>query len=97
MEQHNLVLKRTGKKMIKKPYTIIILIFLFANSLATVHADEIKLTASVDKTLVEVGGDIHAPVISIEPGGIFNGNCEMKSQPNKAVKPAFFVKNQPLI
>ena len=45
----------------------------------------------------KVGGDIHAPVISIEPGGIFNGNCEMKRQPNKtaAVKPAFFVKNQP--
>ena len=43
----------------------------------------------------KVGGDINAPVISIEPGGIFNGNCEMKSQPNKAVKPAFFVKDQP--
>jgi len=43
----------------------------------------------------KVGGDIHAPVISIEPGGIFNGNCEMKRQPNKAAKPAFFVKNQP--
>ena len=43
----------------------------------------------------KVGGDIHAPVISIEPGGIFNGKCEMKTQPNKAAKPAFFVKNQP--
>ena len=42
-----------------------------------------------------VGGDIHAPVISIEPGGVFNGNCEMKAQPDKAAKPAFFVKNQP--
>jgi cytoskeletal protein CcmA (bactofilin family) len=42
-----------------------------------------------------VGGDIHAPVISIEPGAIFNGNCEMKKQPSQAVKPAFFVKNQP--
>ncbi len=41
-----------------------------------------------------VGGDIHAPVISIEPGGVFNGNCVMKSQPDKEVKPAFFVKNQ---
>ena len=40
-----------------------------------------------------VGGDIHAPVISIEPGGVFNGNCVMKAQPDKAVKPAFFVKN----
>ncbi len=43
----------------------------------------------------KVGGDIHAPVISIEPGGIFNGSCEMKAQPNKTAKPAFFVKDQP--
>ena len=42
-----------------------------------------------------VGGDIHAPVISIEPGGVFNGNCEMQMQPEKAAKPTFFVKNQP--
>jgi cytoskeletal protein CcmA (bactofilin family) len=27
-----------------------------------------------------VGGDIHSPTISIEPGGIFNGNCVMKTQ-----------------
>jgi len=40
-----------------------------------------------------VGGDIHAPVISIEPGGVFNGNCVMKAQPDKAVKPTFFVKS----
>jgi cytoskeletal protein CcmA (bactofilin family) len=33
-------------------------------------------------------------VISIEPGGVFNGNCEMKAQPDKSAKPAFFVKNQ---
>jgi len=42
-----------------------------------------------------VGGDIHAPVISIEPGGIFNGNCVMQAQSDKNVKPVFFVKNQP--
>ncbi len=42
-----------------------------------------------------VGGDIHAPVISIEPGGIFNGNCVMQAQSDKSVKPVFFVKNQP--
>jgi len=42
-----------------------------------------------------VGGDIHAPVIAIEPGGVFNGNCVMKAQSDKGVKPAFFVKNQP--
>ena len=35
-----------------------------------------------------VGGDIHAPVISIEPGGVFNGNCVMKAQPEKAGKPS---------
>jgi cytoskeletal protein CcmA (bactofilin family) len=40
-----------------------------------------------------VGGDIHAPVISIEPGGVFNGNCVMKAQPDKAVKPTLFVKS----
>ena len=27
-----------------------------------------------------VGGDIQAPVISIEPGGVFNGTCAMKTQ-----------------
>ena len=51
----------------------------------------------------KVGGDIHAPVICIEPGGIFNGKCLMKTQPekpgkpdqpDKGVKPVFFVKNQ---
>ena len=26
-----------------------------------------------------IGGDIQAPVISVEPGGIFNGTCTMKS------------------
>ncbi len=26
-----------------------------------------------------IGGDIQAPVISIEPGGIFNGSCAMKT------------------
>ena len=47
-----------------------------------------------------VGGDIHSPVVSIEPGGIFNGNCVMKATPEKATllkggKPHFLVKNQP--
>ena len=42
-----------------------------------------------------VGGDIQAPVISIEPGGVFNGNCVMKNQTEKEVKPAIFIKNQP--
>jgi cytoskeletal protein CcmA (bactofilin family) len=42
-----------------------------------------------------VGGDIQAPVISIEPGGVFNGNCIMKKPSEKEGKPAIFVKNQP--
>ena len=33
-----------------------------------------------------VGGDIQTPVISIEPGGIFNGSCAMKSQAGSAGK-----------
>ena len=27
-----------------------------------------------------IGGDIQAPVVSVEPGGIFNGTCAMKSR-----------------
>ena len=34
-----------------------------------------------------VGGEIQAPVISIEPGGIFNGSCVMKGQKDTAGKP----------
>ena len=41
-----------------------------------------------------VCGDIQAPVISIEPGGVFNGNCVMKKQSENDGKPAIFVKNQ---
>jgi hypothetical protein len=41
--------------MTKKFYTITILIFLFVNNLTAVHADEIKLTVSVDKTRLELG------------------------------------------
>ena len=41
-----------------------------------------------------VGGDIQAPVISIEPGGVFNGNCLMKTRTEKNEKPAIFLKNQ---
>jgi len=42
-----------------------------------------------------VGGDIQAPVISIEPGGIFNGTCVMKAQTESTQKPTFFSKKQP--
>jgi cytoskeletal protein CcmA (bactofilin family) len=34
-----------------------------------------------------VGGDIQAPVISIEPGGVFNGTCAMKTQTAHSDRP----------
>ena len=33
-----------------------------------------------------IGGDIQAPVISVEPGGIFNGTCAMKSPGNSTAR-----------
>ncbi|CAB1079997.1 hypothetical protein D1AOALGA4SA_7693 [Olavius algarvensis Delta 1 endosymbiont] len=42
-----------------------------------------------------VSGDIQAPVISIEPGGIFNGSCVMKASAKSADKSSFFSKKQP--
>ena len=32
-----------------------------------------------------VGGDIQAPVMSVEPGGIFNGTCAMTTPANSSV------------
>jgi cytoskeletal protein CcmA (bactofilin family) len=34
-----------------------------------------------------VNGDIQAPVISIEPGVVFNGNCAMKSNKITSIRP----------
>ena len=31
-----------------------------------------------------IGGDIQAPVISVQPGGIFNGTCAMKALGNSS-------------
>ncbi|UCD78089.1 MAG: polymer-forming cytoskeletal protein [Desulfobacterales bacterium] len=42
-----------------------------------------------------VGGNIQAPVISIEPGGIFNGSCKMKPPKEAAGKTSFFSKAKP--
>ena len=42
-----------------------------------------------------VGGDIQAPVISIEPGGIFNGSCVMKAPAESPGKSSVFSKKQP--
>jgi cytoskeletal protein CcmA (bactofilin family) len=43
-----------------------------------------------------VGGDIQSPVISIEPGGIFNGSCAMKTPAESAGKTTLFSKKQPV-
>jgi cytoskeletal protein CcmA (bactofilin family) len=42
-----------------------------------------------------IGGDILSPVVHIEPGGIFNGNCVMKAPAESAAKSSFFAKKQP--
>ena len=42
-----------------------------------------------------VGGDIQAPVVSIEPGGLFNGSCIMKMPSESAGKSSLFGKRQP--
>ena len=42
-----------------------------------------------------VGGDIQSPVISIEPGGIFNGSCVMQAPVESTDKTSFFSKKQP--
>lgn len=39
-----------------------------------------------------VSGDIEAGVISIEPGGVFNGNCSMKAKTVPIKKPVVSVK-----
>jgi cytoskeletal protein CcmA (bactofilin family) len=41
-----------------------------------------------------VGGDIQTPVLSIEPGGILNGSCVMKKQPDSNPKLSILSKNQ---
>jgi len=40
-------------------------------------------------------GDIQAPVISIEPGGVFNGSCVMKAPAKSSDKSSFFSKKSP--
>ena len=42
-----------------------------------------------------VGGDIQSPVVSIEPGGIFNGSCVMNPQAESAAKSRALAKKQP--
>lgn len=42
-----------------------------------------------------VGGDIQAPMISIEPGGTFNGSCVMKAPAESAGKSSVFPDKKP--
>jgi cytoskeletal protein CcmA (bactofilin family) len=41
-----------------------------------------------------LGGDIQSPIVSIEPGGIFNGNCVMKPNSESPRKSSLFPKRQ---
>jgi len=43
-----------------------------------------------------LGGNIQSPIVSIEPGGVFNGNCVMKRDKETEGKPSFFAKKQPM-
>ena len=63
-----------------------------------------EVNGSIDaKERIEVyppgrlGGDIQSPIVSIEPGGIFNGNCVMKPNTESAVKSSLFPKRQPVV
>jgi cytoskeletal protein CcmA (bactofilin family) len=60
-----------------------------------------EVNGSIDaKERIEVyppghlGGDIQSPIVSIEPGGIFNGNCVMKPNTASAGKPTIIPKKQ---
>ena len=62
-----------------------------------------EVNGSIDaKDRIEVyppgrlGGEIQSPIVSIEPGGIFNGNCVMKPKTAPESKPTLFPKKQPL-
>jgi cytoskeletal protein CcmA (bactofilin family) len=60
-----------------------------------------EVNGSIDATeRIEVyppgrlGGNIQSPIVSIEPGGIFNGNCVMKPDKETAGKSSFFHKKE---
>ena len=60
-----------------------------------------EVNGSVDaKERIEVyppgrlGGDIQSPIVSIEPGGIFNGNCVMKPSSEPVAKSSVFPKKE---
>lgn len=71
---------------------------------ADIYVDSIVVMGQVNGTIdaksrVEVyppgrvNGDIEAGVISIEPGGVFTGNCSMKTKTAAIKKPAIPIKN----
>lgn len=60
-----------------------------------------EVNGSIDaKERIEVyppgrlGGNIQSPIVSIEPGGIFNGNCVMKPDRETEGKSTFLTKKQ---
>src|SRR5210317_1707257 len=62
-----------------------------------------EVNGSIDaKERIEVyppgrlGGDIRSPIVSIEPGGIFNGNCVMKPSTESTGKSSPFPKSPPV-
>ncbi|MGB9441890.1 MAG: polymer-forming cytoskeletal protein [Desulfobacterales bacterium] len=62
-----------------------------------------EVNGSIDaKERIEVyppgrlGGDIRSPIVSIEPGGIFNGNCVMKPNTESSGKSSPFPKSPPV-
>ena len=62
-----------------------------------------EVNGSIDaKERIEVyppgrlGGDIRSPIVSIEPGGIFNGNCVMKPNTESTGKSSRFPKSPPV-
>ena len=44
-----------------------------------------------------LGGDIRSPIVSIEPGGIFNGNCVMKPDAQSAEKLSVLPKTKMVV
>jgi len=60
-----------------------------------------EVNGSIDaKERIEVyppgrlGGNIQSPIVSIEPGGIFNGNCVMKPHMESVEKSSLFPQRQ---
>ena len=44
-----------------------------------------------------LGGNIQSPIVSIEPGGIFNGNCVMKPTNDPSEKSSLFTEKKSIV